>query len=270
LPVIDCDGNPFRIVSHVGMQRKLHLVDMRIGGIIGGGGLPDRSAFDAMLMRSLDEEGISSSQLEGATTTRQVARKMLRSGREPQSKSEQMILNNVAAMHLARDSRHDPLTPALIKSIHSVVTRKTLPVEESGLYRSDEDDVRIFDENDQLLFVPPPADQIDERIRRLCDFANRPEGSEPFVHPVVQSIILHFWLAYIHPFVDGNGRTARILFYWSMLRNGYWLAEYLSISRILKVKAGQYKRAFLRTETDENDLTYFVDHQLDVLHQATE
>lgn len=268
LPMVDHRGEPFRIASHSTMQKMLHLIDMRVGGAIGGSGMPDRPGFDLMLMRSLDEEGISSSQLEGATTTRRVAREMLRSGREPRSKSEQMILNNVEAMRLARDSCADPLTPGLIRTIHRLVTRETLPPEESGEYRRSDDDVQIFDEHDRLLFTPPDAGQVEERIERLCSFANRPEQSDPFVHPVVQSILLHFWLAYIHPFVDGNGRTARILFYWSMLRHGYWLTEYLSISRILKEKAGQYKRAFLRTESDENDLTYFVDHQLDVLLQA--
>ena len=50
---------------------------------------------------------------------------------------------------------------------------------------------------------------------------------------VVRAILVHFWLAYDHPFVDGNGRTARALFYWVMAREGYWLCEYVSISRIL-------------------------------------
>ena len=54
-----------------------------------------------------------------------------------------------------------------------------------------------------------------------------------FIHPMIRSIILHFWLAYDHPFVDGNGRTARALFYWSMLRHGYWLFEFISISQII-------------------------------------
>src|SRR5205814_10028127 len=55
----------------------------------------------------------------------------------------------------------------------------------------------------------------------------------PIFHPMVRSMILHFWLAYDHPFVDGNGRTARALFYWSMLRNGYWMFEYITISKII-------------------------------------
>lgn len=77
-------------------------------------------------------------------------------------------------------------------------------------------------------------------------------------------------LGYDHPFVDGNGRTARALFYWSMARSGYWLMEYLSISRLIKKAPAKYARAYLHTETDDNDATYFILHQLEVIEQAIE
>jgi Fic family protein len=103
----------------------------------------------------------------------------------------------------------------------------------------------------------------------MCDFANM-KIPNFFIHPVIRSIILHFWLAYDHPFVDGNGRTARALFYWSMLRHGYWLCEYISISRVLRKAPARYARSFLFTETDDNDLTYFILEQLNVLDKAVD
>ena len=80
--------------------------------------------------------------------------------------------------------------------------------------------------------------------------------------------MLHFWLGYDHPFVDGNGRTARALFYWAMLRQQYWLFEFISISDILNKAPAKYYRSFLYTETDDNDLTYFLVHQAEVIHRA--
>ena len=65
-----------------------------------------------------------------------------------------------------------------------------------------------------------------------------------FLHPVIRSILLHFWVAYDHPFVDGNGRNARALFYWSMLRHGFWLAEFFSISHEILKAPRKYYRAF--------------------------
>jgi Fic family protein len=110
-------------------------------------------------------------------------------------------------------------------------------------------------------------------LQIICDFANRnfdDPDAVPFIHPVVQATILHFMLGYDHPFVDGNGRTARALFYWLMIRRGYWLTEFVSISRIFLQAPAQYARAYLLTETDNNDLTYFIDHHLNVVRRAFE
>jgi Fic family protein len=105
-------------------------------------------------------------------------------------------------------------------------------------------------------------------MQLLCDFANEDEGDGRFVHPVIRAILLHFWLAYDHPFLDGNGRTARILFFWFMRTRGYWLAEYLPISRFIRKSPARYARAFVETETDAGDTTYFLIHQLDVVEKA--
>jgi Fic family protein len=86
----------------------------------------------------------------------------------------------------------------------------------------------------------------------------------------VRAILVHFWLAYDHPFVDGNGRTARILFFWVMRNRGYRLAEYLPISRLLRAAPARYTRAFLETESDDGDTTYFLLHQLGAIEQAIE
>lgn len=106
-------------------------------------------------------------------------------------------------------------------------------------------------------------------MARLLAFANG-ETSGSFLHPLVRAIVLHFWLAYLHPFVDGNGRMARALFYWQMLRTGYDFAQYLSISGPIDRAPQAYYLAFAHTETDGGDLTYFLLNQLTVLRQATD
>ena len=118
-----------------------------------------------------------------------------------------------------------------------------------------------------VYHTPPPSEELERRLVEMCRFAN---GETPsiFLHPLVRAIILHYWLAYDHPFVDGNGRTARALFYWSMLRSGYWLFEFISISVGLVRAPAKYEMAFLYTQTDENDLTYFLLHQLDIVKTA--
>lgn len=222
------------------------------------------------LISSLIEESITSSQLEGAATTRKVAKKMLNEGRYPKNKNEQMIYNNYLAMQFIRENRNESLTPEMIKELHSILTTKTLEDEnDTGKYRTEKDDINVVDNyTGEILFKPPPADQVEKRVTELCKFANCEIKERIFVHPVIRSIIVHFLLAYTHPFVDGNGRTARALFYWSMLKHGYWITEYISVSKIIKKSPAQYGNSFLYTETDENDLTYFIDHQINVIHKA--
>ena len=128
-------------------------------------------------------------------------------------------------------------------------------------------EVVVDDAYGTVFHVPPAASELAQRLEQLCRFAN---GETPavFIHPVVRAITLHFWLAYDHPFRDGNGRTARALFYWSMLQQGYWLFEFISISSVITKARGQYERSFLYCETDDNDLTYFLLAQLTVIQQA--
>lgn len=262
-PLLAKDGTPFRFTATDAAQRMLHRIDQQSSGAIQGSDqVTDPTTRDTYLIKTLFEEAITSSQLEGAATTREVAKDMLQRGRAPRNRSEQMIYNNYQAMQFIRQLRDAPLTPGVIFEVHRLVTNQTLDdVECAGRFRRADEAIHIVDETGRILHVPPDAAELPERLETLCAFAND-LGEVPFLHPVVRSILLHFQLAYDHPFVDGNGRTARALFYWSMARHGYWLAEFISISRIIKEAPSKYVRAFLYTETDENDLTYFILNQL--------
>jgi len=269
IPLKDKESRCFNYTMTDPIPERLHYIDMAAGGRIE---MPDQitnpETKDRYYIGSLIEEAVTSSQLEGATTTRQVAKDMLRTGRSPQDVSEQMILNNFLTMKRIGELRDRPLTPELVFEIHERVTTKTLRAPSAvGRFRSSDEPVCIVDDRDRTVHTPPPADQLAQRMDAMCEFAN---AEEPFVHPVVRSMILHFWLAYDHPFVDGNGRTARALFYWSMLRHGFWLFEFVSISSIIRKGRVKYDMAFLYTETDENDLTYFLIYHLDVIRKAIE
>jgi Fic family protein len=272
LPLTDGQGRQFGYTLPDEVLRGIENVDKYTSGRIG---VPEPVTHDApdrtrYVINSLIEEAITSSQLEGANTTHEVAKDMLRTGRQPRTRDERMILNNYRAMHRVGEIRHQSLTPALICDIHRIVTEGTLddPNSEGRFQLPGEDRVVVSDWLDgSVLHVPPPAEELPERLDRLCDFANNASGTG-YVPPVVRAIAVHFMLAYDHPFVDGNGRTARILFYWSMLNQDYWLAEFLPISRLLKKAPGKYSRSFLHTEQDEADLTYFVIYHLQIMQRA--
>ncbi len=269
IPLQDKSGQPFKFLVTDPIPERLHHIDLGAGGRIG---VPEPvtnpETRDQYYVSSLIEEAITSSQLEGATTTREVAKEMIRTGRAPRDHSERMILNNFSTMRQMSEMKDRPLTQELICELHRMVTAETLPdPSAAGRLRRKDENIFVGDNKGEVFHVPPPAEELADRMAAMCDFAN---GKTPsyFVHPVLRSIILHFWLAYDHPFVDGNGRTARTLFYWSMLHYGFWLCEYISISHIILKAPAQYGRAFLYTETDDNDLTYFMLHQIDVIRRA--
>lgn len=272
LPFKDKDNRDF-FYSQIGdFQRALHEIDSNARGLIG---MPGASATsenrDVYLQKSLIEEPFSSSVLEGAATTREIARKMIEEGRRPKTIGEKMVLNNYEAMRFIREHLNEPLTPARVMELHRILTQDTLErPEKVGVFRAPEDDVRVVDSiTGETFHAPPPANQLAQRLKALCDFANggRIEG-RPFLHPIIRAIILHFMLAYDHPFWDGNGRCARALFYWCVLRHGYWLLEYVSISAVIMRAPVKYGMSFLYCETDDGDLTYFIEHQLKVVEQS--
>jgi Fic family protein len=272
VPLLDKSRSPFKYMLPDAVLRLLHQIDQNAsGGIQLAEEVTNPATRDRYIINSLIEESITSSQLEGASTTAEVARDMLRSGRRPIDRSEQMILNNFNAMRFVQEHRGEKLTPLLVFELHRLVTDGTLDAGgQAGTFRTDEDNIVVSDYVGNTLHIPPRAGELPARLQEMCEFANSRSDEGDFMHPVLRAIILHFWLAFDHPFVDGNGRTARALFYWSMLSQGYWLAEYLSISRILKEAPNQYVRAFLLSETDENDLTYFLLYQLRVIVRAIE
>lgn len=275
LSLLDKTGMPFQYGLPAHVQQELHWLDRHASGSIQAEeAITDPQMRNTFLIRSLIEESISSSQLEGASTTQNVAKEMIRQAREPRDKSERMILNNYRAMRFIRESRNEPLTPSLIFELQRMLTEGTLASDDqAGRFRRADESIQVVDNvSHVVLHIPPPSEELPARLQALCDFANAEstQGGNPgaFLHPVVKAIALHFMLGYDHPFCDGNGRTARALFYWSMARQGYWLAEFISISTVIKASPAQYGKAYLHTETDDNDLSYFLIHQLDVIHKA--
>ncbi len=270
LPLQDEKGSPFNVALEVDpIPERLHNIDLGAGGQIR---MPEQitnpETRDQYYINSLIQEAITSSQLEGAATTRQIAKEMIKSGRRPVDRSEQMILNNFRTMQRIQEFKDQSLTPDLVFKIHRLVTENTLDdPTAAGRFRRADERVVVQDPYNEILHEPPSAQLLPSRMATLCDFANE-QTKSGFIHPVIRSIILHFWLAYDHPFIDGNGRTARALFYWSMLRHQYWLFEFVSISQVILSAPAQYERAFLYTETDDNDLTYFILYHLDVIQKA--
>lgn len=249
------------------MQRALHQFDMHIGGTLGSNIEIAESDKTKYIISSIMEEAISSSQMEGANTTRKKAKEMIQKEQKPKNKSEQMIMNNFITMKHIVQHKNEDITPEKILYIHKLMSNKTLnDIEDEGRFR-DHNEVHVVNHlNSEIIHTPPTNEELEKLINDLCFFFNT--DTKEFIHPIIKGCIIHFMVGWIHPFADGNGRTARALFYWYMLKKGYWLTEYLSISRIIKDTKNQYEKAYIYTENDENDLSYFITYHVKTMEKA--
>ena len=250
------------------MQQQCHQYDMNFGGSWGAGSLIQDEHRERYLVSSLMEEAISSSQMEGAATTRRVAKDMLRRHATPRDRSQQMIVNNYQTIRFIVEHKQEPLTMEMLLHIHHLMTDRTMErPEDAGQFRKNDDVVVENAITHDIVHRPPSYRDIPQFVDDLCSFFN---ASQPptFIHPIIRGIVIHFMLAYMHPFVDGNGRISRALFYLYMLRQGYWLTEYLSISRIIYRSKNSYEKAFLCSEADGMDIGYFIAYHLRVLGLA--
>lgn len=255
-------GNPFLLSVTDEIRRLLHEIDRKAPIAVTLGGTNGRDDLSNLRRTYLQgeqiAEAISSSQMEGAATTRQVAQEMLLSERPPRDEGERMIANNYATIRSLDAWCRESLSEDLLARIHRTLTDGLLPESAQGRYRTT-DDIVVRNRDDDVVHQPPPAAELSVRMAALIAFANQDaEARDTFLHPVLKAILLHTLLAYEHPFRDGNGRTARALFYWSLLRDGYWIAPYVSISRMFRQERAAYDEAYLDMETCHLDTTYCV------------
>lgn len=275
-PIKDHNGVPFTYSLTPNAQKILHFIDRGAQSSFPINDLREVDDKKRYLLSSLMEEAIASSMIEGAATTRKEAKEMLLSQRAPHKKAEWMVLNNYNAIRHIKDNIKQPLSKELLLELHRILTNNTFnekEKEDSGRFRRpipEDDEVAVYDMDGTILYQPPNGKEVPLLIDKLIDFANTNHNGDeaPFIHPVVKAILLHFWIGYIHPFADGNGRVARSLFYWFMLKQGYWIFEYISISRLVFKRSGQYKRAYLYSELSENDLNYFLLFNLTIIERS--
>lgn len=267
----DKNGGYFQWIKLQKFESLLHDLDLNFGGnlVVWPNDLSEKNK-NKLIARGTMEEAIASSQLEGANTTRRVAKQMLREGRKPKNKSEQMIINNYETMLLIEEKLKDKeLNRELLFELHGLITKNTLNPNDTGRLRTDDDEIIVLGEDGQTIYhTPPTAEFVKNELENLYKFANDIEEKK-FIHPLIKAIMLHFWIGYLHPFVDGNGRLARVLFYWYLLKKGYWAFAFLPISTVIKKSPVQYKMAYIYTEQDGNDLTYFIDYNIKKIQQST-
>lgn len=260
-PIHTPDHRSFTFYRPKYTDKVLREIDMQADGFF----LTDKTSAQQTnerqryLARGIVEESIASSQLEGADTSSRYAKKMLTEHIKPRNKGEQMILNNYNVLQQIESKyKNEPLSVFMLQELQMQLVQGTL--DEGyipGSFRKDSDEIVVCYDN-KIAHIPPKASFVAKEIQRLVDYANDDE----FVHPIIKAIQLHFWIGYLHPFPDGNGRLARAVFYWYLFKNNYWAMAYLPISTLLKRSPHDYAYAYIYAEQDRLDFTYFFDYNI--------
>ena len=260
----DKSGNYFNWIKLPKLEEFFHEIDLNAGGSLFISKKDvNKKNKQKFISRGVMEEAIASSQLEGANTTRKVAKQFLREERKPRNESEQMILNSYKTMQLIESEyKNKRMGVDVILELHGIITKdiNSIPEKERGTFRKDEDKIIVSD-NYEIYHEAPKMSFVKQEFERFIKFAND-DLSESFVHPIIKAVMLHFWIGYLHPFTDGNGRLARVMFYWYLLKKDYWAFAYLPISKVIKESPIQYGNAYIYSEQDDLDLTYFIDYNI--------
>lgn len=208
------------------------------------------------------EEAFYSSVIEGAFTTKKRAKEVVKT-KSPKDKSEQMILNNYNALVFILENIHKDLNEDIFIQIHKIVTLNTLEKdEETERYRDDQ--VYVSDPNQtEPIYIPPKAPLVEPMMNDLFTFINNSNEGQ-FVQPIVKAFIIHFYIGYVHPFFDGNGRVARAFSFMYLLKQGYEFFKFFSISSIINKHRKNYYKSFIDSEENNNDITYFITAHLDI------
>ncbi|MBI2443308.1 MAG: Fic family protein [Candidatus Levybacteria bacterium] len=168
---------------------------------------------------------------------------------------------------LNQEYKDKKMSHEVLFDLHRLITKDTLDQDKQGRYRRDSDNITVNDQVEFVYYIPPKEKFVAQEIERLIKFANNEDGGG-FMHPIIKAIFLHFWIGVLHPFYDGNGRLARTIFYWYLLREGYWTMQYLPISLVILEAPTKYGMAFVYSEQDDFDVTYFYDFHMKKLMQA--
>jgi len=261
LALKDEKGETFWYVNTKPLQAKLHQIDSRGKDSLYSYIKPDIE--NELALDSIIEEAWASNIIEGAFTTRKRAQELVRRNLTPKDKNELMMKNNHQAMTFILENRESEFSIDFILEIHRIITQNTLDDPEyAGKFRDDE--VFIWDKTNTVIFKPMAEENIKESLNNLVTWVNT-HSEEDFIHPILKASIIHFFLVYVHPFFDGNGRTARAIFYFYLLKHKYDFFKYFSISALIAKQKEKYYKAIKEVEDYENDLTYFLLYSTDVV-----
>ena len=149
-------------------------------------------------------------------------------------------------------------TDTMLKQIHSATVNRILPLDQAGEYRKVEVVIKNSLTN-EISFRPPSHFEVPFHLQEFFEWLNSQEGQEH--HSILRAGITHYELVRIHPFIDGNGRTARAMAMMVLYSEGYNVKRFFSLEEYYDLNSEGYYQALQSVGSGENfDLTYWLEY----------
>lgn len=232
LPLKDFDGNDLVFI------KELPSVEQKTVKLL------LRSRETDYGIKAAEDEIISTSAIESIDFTRDSVRRILK-GMAPKDETESRILGIKAGLDFI-SRRENSITEENLHKLYMMTVGDFLPEEdrlkEGHFYRHDS----VFIVSDRLEHSGLDHKKLPQYMKELIAFINEQDE----INDLIKAAIIHFYLAYLHPYFDGNGRIARLLHLWFLIRKGYGSALFIPFSSLIERSRKEYYDAF--TEIKEN------------------
>ncbi|MBN2619873.1 Fic family protein [candidate division WOR-3 bacterium] len=224
------------------------------------------SWFSQMQEESLREESHHSTHIEGTGITLEQARKIFAGKKVPGvSRDVKMELTNYrsALDYVSKYMGADTLlTEGLIREIHKILVKEVRGNDaDPGNYRRVQNYI-VNSLTNEIIYTPPPAFDVPVLMKELVDWINSSTGK---LSPVIVSGVAQFQFEHIHPFLDGNGRTGRLLSTLILYKTGYDFKRLFVLSGYYDKDRPAYYTALQSVRKNSMDMTGWIEYFVDGL-----
>ena len=235
LPLHDFDGKPMVYLDSVAR------VSLSAARVL----LTPQQSARLYGTKAMEEEILSTFRIEQINTSRESVRRIV-SGQAPKNDEEHRIYGMKRGLEFIADVSHT-ITEENLFQLYQMTIGDFLPKEDRLLpgsrYRHDS----VYIVGSQLEHTGLPWQKLPAYMAELVAFA----AEKTAQNDLIKAAVLHFALAYLHPYFDGNGRMARLLHLWYLVQQGYSSALFVPMSRFVEESRSRYYKAYTQVEQNQ-------------------
>lgn len=224
-------------------------------------------------VKTAEDEIVATSAIENIDFSRDSVRNILK-GYAPKNDQESRILGIKKGLEFIADTSNK-ITEENLHKLYMMTVGDFLEgddrLNDGEFYRHDS--VSIV--GSQIEHMGVNYKKIPELMKALIEFINADDS----INDLVKAAVIHFYFAYVHPYFDGNGRTARLMHLWFLIQKGYQSALFIPFSGLIEKSRKAYYDAFSAVEDNQIfsgviDVTpfvlYFIENVYNKMNNSTD